>query len=97
MHEYAGFGDFGKVYELLLGFDEDAGFALRCAGYQKARELLTLHKDNVDLLNGPTRNRSGYGCWFVGMTLPADRLKRLVAVALPHVPRFGASRPESIF
>jgi ATP-dependent Zn protease len=49
-HENAGWGDHGKVYELLDGFDEDAGYALRCSGYQKARELLTMHKDKVDLL-----------------------------------------------
>ena len=49
-HEYAGMGDFGKVYELLEGFDEMAGLDLRRAGYQKARELLTMHKDKVVLL-----------------------------------------------
>jgi ATP-dependent Zn protease len=49
-HEYAGMGDFGKVNELLEGFDEIAGLDLRRAGYQKARELLTTHKDKVVLL-----------------------------------------------
>jgi ATP-dependent Zn protease len=49
-HEYAGMGDFGKVYQLLEGFDEIAGLDLRRAGYQKARELLTMHKDKVVLL-----------------------------------------------
>jgi ATP-dependent Zn protease len=47
--ENAGWGNHGKVYELLEGFDEHGGFALRCAGYQRARELLTMHKDKVDL------------------------------------------------
>ena len=46
-HEYAGMGDFGKVYELLLDIDEDAGFDLRSAGYRRARELLMLHKNKV--------------------------------------------------
>jgi hypothetical protein len=46
-HEYAALADMGKVYELLLGFDEEAGCALRIAGYQKARELLTLHGQKV--------------------------------------------------
>jgi hypothetical protein len=46
-HEYAGWGDFGKVYELLEDLDEEAGLALRGAGYKRARELLILHKEKV--------------------------------------------------
>jgi ATP-dependent Zn protease len=46
-HEYAGMDDFGKVYELLSDFDEGAGRDLRSAGFQRARDLLTLHKNKV--------------------------------------------------
>lgn len=46
-HDLAGFGDHGKVYELLSDVDEDAGLALRNAGSEKARELLTTHREKL--------------------------------------------------
>jgi ATP-dependent Zn protease len=49
-HELAGIADFDQVDELLQDEDEKAASALRCAGFQKARELLTAHRDKVNLL-----------------------------------------------
>lgn len=47
-HPGAGWGDYGKMIELLDGFDDAASFALREAGHQKAYELLKLHADRVE-------------------------------------------------
>jgi ATP-dependent Zn protease len=46
-HELAGWGDFGKMMELLDEKDEEEGLRLRMAGYQRAHDLLLAHDAKV--------------------------------------------------
>jgi ATP-dependent Zn protease len=47
-HDGAGWGDYGKMVELLDGFDDEASSTFRNAGHQRAYELLLLHEDKVE-------------------------------------------------
>ena len=46
-HDGAGWGDFGKMIELLKDKAEEESFLLRQAGHQRAHELLTQHLEIV--------------------------------------------------
>jgi ATP-dependent Zn protease len=46
-HDLAGWGDYGKMVELLYGLDEAASSTLRDEGHKRAYELLKLHTDKV--------------------------------------------------
>jgi len=46
-HDLAGWGDYGKIFELLDGFDEEASSALTDDGHKRAYDLLRANMDRV--------------------------------------------------
>jgi len=46
-HRYAGFTDYGRIANLLEGLSEEDSLMLRAAGKVRAREILNMHRTEV--------------------------------------------------
>lgn len=49
-HEGAGWGDYGKMVELLKDFDEDEQLGLMREGHARAFQLVTVNRDKIERL-----------------------------------------------